>query len=295
MLVPRTTVASPLRMVPSVDLVVRAVEVDVVERAEVVEVHTARTVMTGIAVDLQSTHPLQKPLKSMLTSRSEHTKQANQSWGGATGGSEWDDEKAGEAIAQAEAKDPEATKGPDAPTDAEGNAPTSSAPVEEPEPEDNSKSYAEYLAELAAKKLNLGGTLEARKPNEGSKPDKKWAGAKEVTKAEEEDFIAARERKAGRTRERKEKVTVDIDHRFVEAPGGRGGSERGGRGGRGRGEGGFRGRGDGRGRGGEGRGRGGRGGGGEFRGSRAGGPRGGRGGEQVNLADQSAFPSLGGS
>ena len=229
-------------------------------------------------------------------------KQTDQSWGAQTGGSEWDDEKAGEAIAKADTKDPAAAAGPDAPTDADGNAlPTAGgedgagASAPEPEPEDNSKSYAEYLAEQASKKLSMGGTLEARKPNEGSKPDKKWAGAKAISREGEEDtYMAPKEKKAARERERKEKQVVDIDHRFVEAP--RGGGERGrGRGGRGDG---FRGRGEGRGDGfrgrGDGRGRGGRGGGGEFRGGRGGGGgRGGRGGDQVNLADTSAFPSLG--
>ena len=220
---------------------------------------------------------------------SEHDKQANASWGGATGGDEWEDERAGEAIAKAEAKDPEALKGPDVPTDADGNAITDSAPAAEPEPEDNSKSYAEYLAEQAAKKLSLGAdALKPRQANEGTKDNKKWAGAKELSKDEEEaEYIAAKEGKAARQRQRKQKETLDIDHRFQEAP--RGGGDRGGRGGRGgRGE--FRGRG-------EGRGRGPRGDRGDFRGGR-GAPRGGGGGGAgagVNISDSSAFPSLGGS
>jgi plasminogen activator inhibitor 1 RNA-binding protein len=262
--------------------------------------------MTDAAMDVQSNYSSSKVCPTPLTAISEHEKQANASWGGATGGAEWDDEKAGEAIANADAKDPAAVKGPDAPTDAEGNHPGEAAA--EPEPEDNSKSYADYLAEQAAKKLQLGGPPEARKPNEGSKDNKKWASAKPLSKEEEEEeYIAAREGKAARQRQRKEKVTVDINHSWNESAAGGDRGDRGGRGGRGesrggrgdRGDrGGYRGRGEGRGRGGRG---------GEFRGGRGGGDRGdrenrgdreqrgGRGGAQVNLQDKSAFPSLGGS
>merc|ERR1711939_311367 len=188
-----------------------------------------------------------------------------------------------EAIANAEAK--EALGGDAAPTDgavAEADA----------EPEDNHKSYEEYLADLAEKKLALGaGVPEARKPNEGSKQDKKWANAKAIAKEEEEDFVAAAAGKAKRERERKQKQTIDIDQRFVEAPEQRGGGRGGGRGGRGRGDGPSRG-GRGEGRGGRGEGRGGRGGpsrGG--RGGNSGAPRGGS--APINTNDKSAFPSLG--
>ena len=213
-------------------------------------------------------------------------KQADQSWGAPTGGSEWDDEKAGEAIAKDEAKEGFDTN-VDPPVDADGNRPEgetaapAAQPEVEPEPEDHSKSYAEYLAEQAEKKLSFGGIKEARKPNEGSKPDKKWAQAKPLSKGDEEDeYISGKGGKASRQRERKEKSTLEIDHRFVEP-------NRGERGGRGRGRGDFRG-GD---RGGRGRGRG-----GDFRGGRGEG-RGGRGGrgDAVNVSDPSAFPSLGGS
>jgi plasminogen activator inhibitor 1 RNA-binding protein len=174
-----------------------------------------------------------------------------------------------------------------------GDAPTDDTPVAEPEPEDNSKSYEEYLAELAEKKLALGaGIPEARKPNEG-KQDKKWANAKPIAKEDEEDFVAGSGGKAKRVRERAKKEVLEIDQRFVEAPdrGGRGGG--GFRGGRGRGDGpsrggrgdgNFRGRGD---RGGRGRGD------GSFRGARGGAPRGGSGSASINTEDTSAFPALG--
>ncbi|SLM41039.1 telomere and ribosome associated protein stm1 [Lasallia pustulata] len=240
----------------------------------------------------------------------EHVKQADQAWGAQTGEGEWNDEQAGEAIAKAEEKEGFDTI-VEAPADADGKHPvtegagatddTSAAtaqPAADAEPEDNSKSYAEYLAEQAEKKLQLGApVLEARKPNEGSKQDKKWAQAKPLTKDEEDEaYIAGKGEKARRERQRKEKNRVDVDMSFKEAPQ-RGGGEGRGRGGRGRGEGrgdfrgGDRGRGGGRGRGDGYRGRSD----GEFRG----GYRGGHGGREntnsVDVADESAFPSLGGS
>ncbi|KAF4624069.1 hypothetical protein G7Y89_g14104 [Cudoniella acicularis] len=215
----------------------------------------------------------------------ESEKQAAHGWGGPEGEAELNDEQAGEALAKADQKEALTGDGDAAPTDvAEAAA--------EAEPEDNSKSYAEYLAELAEKKLALGsGVPEARKPNEGSKQDKKWANAKALTKEEEEEYFAGGEGKAKRERERKQKQLLEIDQRFVEAPerGGRGGF-RGGRGrgdgqsrgGRGRGDGNFRGdRGDRRGRG-EG-----------FRGPPRGGPRSNNAAATINPEDTSAFPSLG--
>lgn len=180
-------------------------------------------------------------------------------------------------------------------------APTDGEPAAEAEPEDNSKSYAEYLEELAEKKAALNADpLQVRKPNEGSKQDKKWANAKAIAKEEEEDFVSGSGGKAKRERERKQKQVVDIDQRFVEAPerggGGRGGGFRGNRsrgdgpprGDRGGDRGNFRG-----GRGGGDRGRGGRG--GEFRGPPRGGPRNNNNaaGPSINTEDKSAFPSLG--
>jgi plasminogen activator inhibitor 1 RNA-binding protein len=235
----------------------------------------------------------------LTCNRSDHAKQADQSWGAPTGGSEWDDEKAGEAIAKAEEKSEGFDTVVEPPVDADGNKLTTTeeavplaALITEPEPEDNSKSYADYLAEQAEKKLQLGsGVLEARKPNEGSKQDKKWAQAKPLKKDDEEDaYIAGKGEKAKRERQKKEKNVVDVDLRYVEPQ--RGGDDRGrGRGGRGRGEGRGEYRGGDRGRGGRGRGDG-------YRGRGDGGHRGGRGGREghaVNPSDTNAFPSLGGS
>ena len=245
-------------------------------------------------------------------------KQADQSWGAPTGTSEWNDEKAGEAIAKADENgaggwdstraDPiaggwDSTEGgavdaANKPTDIEGtttgDAATEPKPAAEPEAEDNSKSYAEYLAEQAEKKLKLGAPVpEARKPNEGRKPDKKWEAAKPLPQSEgNEEYFSGKGEKARREKQRKEKNILDVDLRYVEPSSGRGDRGRGGRGGRGEYRGGERGRGRGRGRGdGDGyRGRGD----GESRGVYRGG-RGGRGGNSVNVSDENAFPSLGGS
>ncbi len=182
----------------------------------------------------------------------------------------------------------------EAPAEAEGAAPAQgstptdapAAPIQEPEPEDTSRSYADYLAEQAEKKLKLGGGVpEARKPNEGSKQKKEWENAKPVSKDGEDEYMAGRGGKAKREKQRKEKERVDVDIRYVEPnTGGRGGGERGR--GRGRGDrGDFRGRG--RGRGGDSRGRGD----GGFRGSRGGLDS----GNTPNVGDENAFPTLSGS
>lgn len=264
---------------------------------------------------------------------SDHVKQADQSWGAPTGDSEWKDEQAGEAIAQAdEAAQPDgrdgevttagwdnagatdkgasgwddkgatgwdgseaaggasgwdnsATAVPGTESKPEGEYTATDATAGQPgaelEPEDHSKSYAEYLAEQAEKKLRLNDNVrEARKPNEGSKQDKKWAAAKAFTKDEEDDeYMAGKGGKEKRERQRKEKTRLEVDLRYVEPSGGRGGGERGrggrGRGGRGRGDG-YRGRGD-----------------GEYRGGGSrGGNRGGRDANSVNVSDENAFPSL---
>ncbi|KAH0544942.1 hypothetical protein GP486_008481, partial [Trichoglossum hirsutum] len=205
-------------------------------------------------------------------------KQISQGWGAQKGDAEWNDEQAGEAIAKAE----ESAEGEAATAEA-STSKEESAAVAEPEPEDNTKSYGEYLAEQAEKRLHVGGTPPARKPNEGSKQDKKWAKAKELKKDEDDDaYIAGAGGKAKRERQRKEKAVLEIDQRYVEPPRG---NREGGRGGRGRGEGRGDFRGSDRGRGGRGRGEGR----GEFRGGR--GSQ--RGHTSVNVEDTEAFPSLG--
>ena len=284
----------------------------------------------------------------LLTIHSEHTKQTDLGWGANTAESEFADERAGKKIAEEEGKEDgwdandsgapgwdtggaPGFKDVAAPTEApwDGGAGAqgfkdSPAPVDgdsgdvaagEPitEPEDSHKSYADYMIEQNAKKSEALGVLAPRPANEGSKQDKKWSRAKELSKADEEAaYFQGAENKARRERDRHRNVKekLDLDYRYNE-PGtrgegrgrGRGRGDRGdfrGRGrGRGdvgdRGDGGFRGRGDGDFRGGRGRGehRGDR---GELRGGRGRG-RGGREsgeGPPVALNDEAAFPSLGG-
>lgn len=138
---------------------------------------------------------------------------------------------------------------------------------------DNSKSYEEYLAEREATKNAQLGKLEGRTV-EGS--DELTGSA--FKRAEEEFFGGVKKEKASaaKTKERKEKVFIEVEGKFAPpSRGDRDGAPRGGRGGRG----GFRG-GD--------------------RGSDR--PRGGRGGNRntnsnsapaVSVNDESAFPALG--
>ncbi|EYE94609.1 putative telomere and ribosome associated protein Stm1 [Aspergillus ruber CBS 135680] len=181
-------------------------------------------------------------------------KQINQGWGGETGDKELDDEKAGQKIAQTDENEPQTPAG------------------EEPEEAaDKAKSFADYLAEKAA-----AGDLSAkpvRAANEGTKPDGKWAQAKEFKRGEEEEeYIKGKDDNRSKgPKQRKEKNYLDVDLRFVEAP--RSSGERGGP-----------------------RGRGGRGGRGVGRGGRGNGPRGG--GERATgptpvTVDEKNFPSLG--
>ncbi|KAL1955194.1 hypothetical protein VTO42DRAFT_8959 [Malbranchea cinnamomea] len=138
-------------------------------------------------------------------------KQVDQGWGSKSGEANLVDEKAGEAIAQKEEEE-------ESPA-VEGEA----ANVEEPEPQEKTKSYAEYLAERAAARSEDLGVKEARKPNEGVKVDKKWESAKEFKRDEDEEaYIKGKEEKARREKQRKEKTYLDVDMRFVEQPRNRG-------------------------------------------------------------------------
>ncbi|RVD80615.1 uncharacterized protein DFL_008509 [Arthrobotrys flagrans] len=203
------------------------------------------------------------------TGRLDTDKQVSQGWG--NNKSEWTEEQAGESIAQAEAAG-------EAPTAAavEGEQPEATEaaePVAEPEPEDNTKSFAQYQAELESR-APIEELPEARRANEGVREDKKWASAKELVKDEDEEYFVGGKSKQKKIKNRNEKAVVEIDHGFVDPRSLRRGSgDRGGRGARGGARGGDRPH-----RGGPGR--------GEFRGGR-GGARG------LNVSDESAFPSLG--
>jgi plasminogen activator inhibitor 1 RNA-binding protein len=205
---------------------------------------------------------------------SEHEKQAGHGWGKVEGQAEWSDEKAGADIAATEVKD------------AAGNTEPEVAAAPEPEEEDNTKSYEQYLADLAEKRQALAGdSLAIRKANEGS--SQKFPEGKPVERAHEEYFAGAGA-KQHRAKENKTKNSLALDGQYYAAPDtgdrGRGGA----RGGRGEGRGG-RGRGEGRGRGGRGRGEGRGGAPSGARTEQRSGPRGGA----INTKDESAFPSLG--
>lgn len=203
------------------------------------------------------------------TGRVDTDKQVNQGWGANRG--EWDDERAGDDLAQqdaagANAQDPNAVPASENPAAAEGETALETA---EPELEEVVKTYDEYLAELAQRQADLGPPVEARRPNEGGS-DKKWSTAKELSRKEEEgDYFVGESKDKSRNRERKTKNVLDIEPHFIEPrEAGRGGRGRGGRGGRGRGDRGSRSdRGD------------------QYRNRST--------GDAVNIADPSAFPSLG--
>ncbi|RMZ81016.1 hypothetical protein DV738_g2420, partial [Chaetothyriales sp. CBS 135597] len=153
------------------------------------------------------------------TGISEHPKQEGHGWGEQTGNGEWTDEKAGAAIAAADNKEAKeeneaVNDGAEPVANADGHAGQDEAFVEE---EDKSKSYAEYVAEQAQKKLEGLGLKEARAPNEGADASKKWSAAKELTKDGEEHYFKGGD-KARRERERTQKKEfLDIDYSFKES------------------------------------------------------------------------------
>ncbi|KAF3910051.1 hypothetical protein ABW21_db0202987 [Orbilia brochopaga] len=103
------------------------------------------------------------------TDRVDTDKQVSQGWGSNKGNSEWNDEKAGETIAQAEATDDTT-----APAAAEGEGQTEAAdaePIPEPE-EDKTKSFAQYLQEKETR-APVEELPEARRANEGARENKK--------------------------------------------------------------------------------------------------------------------------
>lgn len=205
----------------------------------------------------------------------DHEKQVGHGWGQNTGTGEWADEQAGEAIAKAEERADGEASAED--RNGDGN-------LEPAEEEPKAKTLDDYLAEQAEKRLQVSGSVEVRKANEGL--SKKFPVGKEVNRNEdEEDFIAGTGGKKGRERAKKERNLVELDGEAMRQTD-RNNDRRGGRGSRGRG-GDFGARGRGRGDGGRAR--------GEFRGGERGRGRGGRGGagNAPNVADESAFPSLG--
>lgn len=80
------------------------------------------------------------------------------------------------------------------------------------EPEEKTKSYDEYLAEQAEKRLALSGNaLNTRKANEGSK--QKFPTGTEF-KRENEEFFAGAEEKARRERQQKDKNRLNLEGQY---------------------------------------------------------------------------------
>jgi len=238
--------------------------------------------------------------KHSATGKTDSDKKIHQAWGGGEGGTELKAEEAGTTDAQAEgaatddwtaapadswaappaASDPWAAP---ASTDDWGAAPAEgdSTPAtqgekdgddrklreREPEDEDNTISYDQYIAQMKGTTTSVVPKLEGiREANEGAEAT--WGDVFEHKKGEDEDaYFVGKTKHATKARagaEKKEKVYIEIDARFDRpSRGGRGrGGDRGGDRGRGRGRGGAR-------------------------GSRPNGPS-----ATVNVDDETAFPSL---
>ncbi|CAA7266477.1 unnamed protein product [Cyclocybe aegerita] len=223
------------------------------------------------------------------TGKTDSDKKIHQSWGGDDGNTEFKAEQAATVDAAAEVTGNEwgadtsaaadwGAPAADASADAWGAPPAAdAAPAEadkpesrprrerEPEEEDNTLTFDQYLAQQKEKESVIPKLEGPRKANDGA--EEIWKDAVPLTKNEEEDaYFVGKTKAAPKARAKKEeKVFLEIDARF----------ERPDRGGRGRGRGGDRARGAGRGG--------------------RGGPRGGRqngAAAVVNVDDQSAFPSL---
>ncbi|KAL9063005.1 MAG: hypothetical protein Q9157_008481, partial [Trypethelium eluteriae] len=148
------------------------------------------------------------------TGTADHEKQASHGWGDATGEGELADELAGDRIAKQE----EATGGWDTedhpPLDDEGNVPDTATADERAaadnaenaapaEPEINTKSLDDYMAEQMEKRAALGGPLAARQANEGGAGKFPEGKALKKDDAATGDFIAGSGPKSKRERERK--------------------------------------------------------------------------------------------
>jgi len=223
--------------------------------------------------------------KHSATGKTDSDKKIHQGWGGDEGGTELKAEEAGTTDAQAEGVAAAADSwdpvpidpwSAPPPTDPWGIPPpeADTAPIAEdekgdddrkprerdPEEEDNTISYDQYLAQLKETTTTVVPKLEGvREANEGA--DDVWGGAVEHKKNEDDQaYYVGKTKTTGKARtEKKEKVYIEIDAHF----------ERPSRGGRGRG--GDRGRGRGRG----------------TRGPRSNGAP-----TNINVDDETAFPTL---
>ncbi|KAI0068352.1 hypothetical protein BV25DRAFT_1904746 [Artomyces pyxidatus] len=231
--------------------------------------------------------------KHSMTGKTDSDKKVHQSWGGDEGNSELKAEQAGntDAIAETTATgadadwdgagaatddiwntpivDAEAT--PAAEGEKEGRKPRGDRAEREPEEEDNTLTYEEYLAQREAAS-NIPKVEAVRAANDGA--DDLWKDAVQHTKKtdDEDTYFVGKSKSAPKSRAKKEeKVFIEIDARF-ERPSRGGGRGRGDRGGDRSSRGGERGRG---------------------RGARGGArPPRTNGSPAVNVDDESAFPSL---
>ncbi|KAF5356212.1 hypothetical protein D9756_003797 [Leucocoprinus leucothites] len=200
------------------------------------------------------------------TGKTDSDKKVHQGWGGDEGTTELKAEEAAVSDAAAEAT-PETPADDAEPAAADAQPEARPRREREPEEEDNTLTLDQYLAKQKETELALPKIEATRQANEGADGDL-WKDAVAITKNEdEESYFIGKTKSAPKARTKKEeKVFIEIDGRF-DRP------ERGGRG-RGRGAG-DRGRGTGRGRGGP-----------------RGGPRQNGTPGNLNVDDQTAFPSL---
>ncbi|KAG9126857.1 hypothetical protein FRC07_001714 [Ceratobasidium sp. 392] len=223
-----------------------------------------------------------RPDRHSQSGKTDTEKRINSGWGAEEGRTELAAEESGAADATADAKDTTETNEWGAPAAEEWGAPPpegGEAPKEgeerperrqrEEEEDDNTMTLTEYLAKKKASE-GVPTKPEGRAANEGA-DNTLWKDAVQLQRDEDENnYFVGKTKAAPKARAKKEeKVHIEIDARFAPVE----------RGGRGRGRGGDRGSGD------RGRGRGNRG-----RGSFDQ-PRGGR-STEVDVSDESAFPSL---
>ncbi|UZJ55947.1 hypothetical protein CBS101457_005267 [Exobasidium rhododendri] len=212
------------------------------------------------------------------TGKEDSAKNIHQGWGGDDPKRELDVEDGARADAAEEGATPAGDKS--TPVNGEaaaGGEAKEALPIVEEEV-DNTKTLDEYLAEQATKRAQIGAKKEARSADVVD-PD---TLGKRLEKQDAEEYFKIEKERQVRQREKKEKQVLQIEQSFNAPPApARGGSERGRGGGRGgdRGRGGARGRGD------------------RGRGAPRGAPRGrgisSGGGANLNLSDDSAFPTLG--
>ncbi|KAG9314396.1 hypothetical protein JVU11DRAFT_5193 [Chiua virens] len=213
------------------------------------------------------------------TGKIDSDKKLHNGWGGDDGNTEFKVEEAATFDAAAESGNlndwaaPVDTSAGDWGAPTQESAPEPAPDAEKPdsarrrdqgEEEDNTVTFAQYVAQQKEKESDLLPKLETRKANDGAE-DAIWDGATLLQKGEGETYFSGKSKSAPKARaEKKEKVFLEIDAHFERPSRGRGRGDRG-----------------------EGRGRGGRG-----RGGRGRGGANGTATTAVSMDDETAFPSL---